>query len=266
MPARRLASRSSSGAVPDAGPHPGCPLLQRPSPRLNVRRYLTGRIRRSPAAGDAPAKEAGSPPPPTHRRGSNSRTPASATSRSTTVTRPKSRSTGATEIRPMSSSSGRPAIASTAKPAIAVTPEASTADAGARVGPAQRLADQSPAPPRSRVVARGKDDAELGGDRDHERTQRGRHRIERDAQRGDDQGRPTCRDQQGIRGTIARRPSDRSPPGRHHGDQARQRQPPAAVRKIYWPRPQAREARPAPRSYPGAVPGLRGDRSGSGCR
>src|SRR3954453_16819854 len=54
-------------------------------------------------------------------------TPASATNRSTTVTSPKSRSTGATEISPKSSRRGSPAMARTAKPATAVAPEARTA-------------------------------------------------------------------------------------------------------------------------------------------
>ena len=77
-----------------------------------------------------------------------------------------------------------------AKPAIAVTPEASTAAPVRVVGAAQRLAGRAPLAALL-VVAGGEDDAELGGDRDHQRAERRRHRVERDTASASRPARPS---------------------------------------------------------------------------
>ena len=114
----------------------------------------------------------------TSAAGSATSTPTSDTLRSISVTRPKSRS-----MR-MSDS------ASTPKPAIAVDARGGHGGAGAPVG-----CGAAPRPCRSPAstllaVALGEQHAELGRDRDHERAQRDRHRVQRHAHGEQDQRRP----------------------------------------------------------------------------
>ena len=81
---------------------------------------------------------------------------------------------------------------STAKPAIAVTAGGEDGRAGARVGAPQRRL--GPAPAAALLVeAAGEDHAELGRDRDRQRPQRRRHRVERDAGQPEDQRGPAGR-------------------------------------------------------------------------
>ena len=77
----------------------------------------------------------------------------------------------------------------TAKPAIAVRPEASDGGAGAGVGAAQRRGDVG-ADRALLLEAAGEDHRELGGDRDRQRPERRRHRVERDAGQPDQQRGP----------------------------------------------------------------------------
>ena len=81
--------------------------------------------------------------------------------------------------RPKSRSIVIPLSASTPKPAIEVMPEASTAvPVRAYVS---RSASPIDAPGLALLVVAGREDhAELGGDGDHERAERRRHRVERD--------------------------------------------------------------------------------------
>ena len=86
-------------------------------------------------------------------------TPSSETARSTTVTKPKSRSMRMSETT------------STANPAIAVAPRRRTARAGGAVGAGQRLGDRVAVDPLLAVALR-QQHAELGRDRDDQRAQR----------------------------------------------------------------------------------------------
>ena len=76
------------------------------------------------------------------------------------------------------------------------------------------------------AVAGGQQDAELGGDRDHERAQRGGHRVQGDAQREEDERRPTGgqRDRDERDHRPLHPPVDREQDQEHRGEPGQQRE------------------------------------------
>ncbi len=175
----------------------------------------------------------------TSTAGRTTSTPSSATARSITVTNPKSRSIRMSETT------------STAKPAIAVTPEASTA------APVERYVRRSAS---SGVVAGGalgavaltEQDAELGRDRDHERPEHDRHRVQRDPREEQDERRPAGRqrdrDERDQRAARAAERGQQHEADREQPGQQRQRCVATARRSARWPRPRAPAGRRAARS------------------
>ncbi len=209
-PRRRRACR---GRGPGGGPSDRRARRRRPGSRRRGRRR-PGRAR--PAR---PARQRGqlAAPRSTSTAGSTTARRPSATARSTTVTRPKLRTMAMSES------------ASTPKPAIAVTPGDEHRRAGRAVRAPQRPATSWPRQPLL-AEALGEQHAELGGDRDDQRAERGRHRVERigaTSERGPARGQRD-RDQRHDRAADVggRRPSSASPtatrpsssvPRRRHG-------------------------------------------------
>ena len=152
-----------------------------PQARPPGRRGRPGRRRRRAARSRASARAGSVTSSPrsssTSTAGSTIITPSSETDRSTTVTTPKSRSI----LMPDS--------ISTAKPAIAVDARGHHRPPGGGVGDRQRRGRVAAGLPLL-AVALGQQHAELGGDGDHQRAQRDRHRVEGDAHREQHQRRP----------------------------------------------------------------------------
>ena len=190
----RAASATGSSSGASRSPAPGRSSLVAPGHHPPARsRSSGGRPSSGAGVGAAHRALARTQPPPDRREragsppsaqtsaaGSTSITPASATVRSTTVTRPKSRSIVIPLRREDAEAGDRG------------QPGGEHRRPGPRVGEAQRLADG-----RARlallVVAGREDDAELGGDGDHERPERRRHRVERDVDRLEHERRPAGR-------------------------------------------------------------------------
>ena len=194
---------------------------------------------------------------PDHRRGQHQQHAEPARpARSATVTRPKSRA--ACGCR----SGGQRAREARDRR----DPRGEHRGAGAHVGAAQRLADRAARLPLP-LVARREDHAELGRDRDHQRAEGGRHRVERDAHRGDQQRRPAGRQHdRDQRHERAARPS-----GRARAAPARPRRARPAAASSGCGRDRRSPRRRSPAGPPGrprcprAAPGHRAGRSARGC-
>ena len=146
-----------SGTESGARSRHACPPPPRQSRRRPARAALADAPQRVRAARTARA--------PT---GSTSSTPPSDTVRSTSVTSPKSRSIVMLDKREHP------------EPGDRGDPRREHRRAGEPVRPRQRLGPGERPPRRSCAEALGQQHAELGRDRDHERAERGRHRVERD--------------------------------------------------------------------------------------
>ena len=144
---------------------------------------------------------------------------------------------------------------STAKPAIAVTPEASTAAPVDAIGAAQRLADVMPRAPLGPEPL-AEQHAELRRDRDHERAEHDRHRVQRDPRGEEHERRPARREHdrhqrdERARERCAARRAARAP--RPADRRAASRRGATATPGDRWPRPRGRAARRAARARPSA--------------
>ena len=163
---------------PRCGPgRAGGPLPARPVPPLRASARGPARVERARRRSRSGCSRSAI----TSAAGSATSTPTSDTLRSISVTRPKSRSMRMSES------------VSTPKPAIAVMPDAATAAPVRAVRAPQRLDRVAPGDPLL-AVALGQQHAELGRDRDHQRAERDRHRVQRHAHGEQDQRRPARRE------------------------------------------------------------------------